>query len=212
MNDLYIVGAGGFGREVLQWAKDVNGSKHLWNIRGFLSDTLDTLDGKACDYRILGRIQDWIPSPGDHYLMAVGDPAGKQKLADLMIPKGAVFATLIHPSAHVAEFTDIGKGTIICPNAAISPNVKIGEFCTILNSALGHDVEIGDFSTISGGCSINGRVSIGRMVFAGAASSVVPGKKIGDGAQIGIGSVVIRNVGANTKVFGNPAKAMDFGL
>jgi acetyltransferase-like isoleucine patch superfamily enzyme len=39
---------------------------------------------------------------------------------------------------------------------------------------------------------------------------VAPHKKIGDGAYIGIGSVVISNIKAGTRVFGNPAKKMDF--
>lgn len=212
MIDLYIVGAGGFGREVLQWTKDVNRRNHQWNIRGFLSDPLDELDGKACDYAILGQIHNWIPKPNDQYLMAVGDPSGKKKLATLLLGKGAVFATLIHPSAQVSEFTRIGRGSIICPNAEISPNVTVGEFCSVLNAGIGHDAEIGDFSTISGGCYINGGVKIGRQVFAGSGVQIVPGRTIGDGAYLGIGSVVIRNVAAGSKVFGNPAKVVDFDL
>ena len=38
---------------------------------------------------------------------------------------------------------------------------------------------------------------------------IYPGKKVGDDAFIGIGSVVINNVKAGTKVFGNPAKRID---
>ena len=46
--------------------------------------------------------------------------------------------------------------------------------------------------------------------FMGCGVLVAPSKKIGDGVTVGIGSVVISNVKAGTKVFGNPAKRMDF--
>ena len=39
---------------------------------------------------------------------------------------------------------------------------------------------------------------------------MAPSKKIGDNATVGISSVVISNVKAVTKVFGNPAKKIDF--
>ena len=41
MNNLIIVGAGGFGRELLQWAKDINKVEKKWIIKGFIDDTLE---------------------------------------------------------------------------------------------------------------------------------------------------------------------------
>ena len=137
---LYIVGAGGFGREILQWAKDVNRKNRCWNIMGFLSDDKFKLDNIECDYSIVGGVKDWIPEIDDEYLIAIGEPSDKLKVVNMLKEKGAKFVTLIHPEAHVSEFTSIGEGSIICPNAEISPNVHIGKFTTILNAGLGHDV------------------------------------------------------------------------
>jgi acetyltransferase-like isoleucine patch superfamily enzyme len=47
------------------------------------------------------------------------------------------------------------------------------------------------------------------MVYVACGVSIAPSKKIGDGAYVGIGSVVISNVKAGTKVFGNPAKRVE---
>ena len=44
MKNLVIVAAGGCGREVLQWAKDINRIKSRWKIKGFLDDDLNALD------------------------------------------------------------------------------------------------------------------------------------------------------------------------
>lgn len=210
MNDLYIVGAGGFGREVLQWAKDVNRKECRWNIKGFLSDDLDILAGKACDFSVVGKVDGWIPREGDEYLLAIGNPKTKERIVEKMRDVGAHFVKLIHPTAQVSQFVSIGCGTIVCPNAEISPNVNVGEFCTILNAGIGHDCSIGDYCTVSGGSYINGGCHVGDRVFFGSGSLIVPGKKIDMDAHIGIGSVVIRNVKAGSTVFGNPAKAIGF--
>jgi acetyltransferase-like isoleucine patch superfamily enzyme len=49
-------------------------------------------------------------------------------------------------------------------------------------------------------------VRIGRHVWLGAAVTVVPGVSIGDGAIVGAGSVVTKNVPADTIVAGVPAR------
>lgn len=47
---------------------------------------------------------------------------------------------------------------------------------------------------------------IGRNVWIGAGVTVVPGITIGNNAVVGAGSVVTKNVPANTVVAGIPAK------
>jgi len=90
MKDLIIVGASGFGREVLQWAKDVNKITPVWNIRGFIDDNLNALDGYKCDYKVLGRIHDWELSDNEVYTCAIAIPSTKEKLVTLLRSKGAV--------------------------------------------------------------------------------------------------------------------------
>lgn len=49
---------------------------------------------------------------------------------------------------------------------------------------------------------------IGNDVFVGANATILPGVKIGDGAIIGAGAVVTKDVSPYTVVAGNPAKYM----
>ena len=51
-------------------------------------------------------------------------------------------------------------------------------------------------------------VRIGRFVFVGAGSKILPGVTIGDGALVAAGSVVSRSVPAGAVVAGNPAKVI----
>jgi maltose O-acetyltransferase len=50
-------------------------------------------------------------------------------------------------------------------------------------------------------------VRIGSDVWIGGGAIILPGLTIGDGAVIGAGSVVTRDVGAGQTVTGNPARA-----
>ena len=61
MKKIIIVGAGGFGRELLQWIKDINAqskSGGVWEIVGFIDDDLHALDGVEVDYPIVGSIRE----------------------------------------------------------------------------------------------------------------------------------------------------------
>lgn len=96
------------------------------------------------------------------------------------------------------------------PKSCVSVNVKIGNFVMLLSSNVGHDVEIGDYCTISSFCDLTGGVKLEEKVFLGSHVTVVPHKRIGEGANVAAGSVVVTNVKSGDHVMGNPAKRMDF--
>lgn len=210
MKKLIIVGASGFGREIVQWIEDINKIEPTWEILGYIDDNVNAIDGIKDDYKIIGRIQDWIPSEDEYFVCAVAFPKVKKAVVEILQEKGAKFATIIHPTATINKYAEIGEGTVITPRSSASSNVKIGKFASILGSGIGHDATIGDFSTLSGRCSINGHVEVGNMCYIACGVSIAPSKKIGNGATVGIGSVVVSNVKAGTTVFGNPAKKVEF--
>lgn len=210
MKDLIIVGAGGFGREVLQWTEDINKEEPTWNILGFIDDNPDALKGCRCDYGILGSVAEWKPEPTQYFACALAFPDVKYKVVNLLKSRGAKFATIIHPTALVNKYAEIGEGVIMTPRSHVTADVKIGDFVSILGSSIGHDAVVGSYSTLSGRCSVNGRAVLGERVYMGCGAMIAPSKKIGDGAKIGMGSVVISNVKAGTEVFGNPARRLDF--
>lgn len=77
-------------------------------------------------------------------------------------------------------------------------NVSIGPEATILT--LGHDPRSATFE------DRGGDVVIGDGVWIGFRAIILPGVKIGEGAVIGAGSVVTKNVEPYAIVAGNPAK------
>lgn len=205
MKDLIIVGAGGLGREVLEWIKDINAIEQNWRILGFI-DRYGVLDGIECDYEVIGVIEEWEPQENQVFVMAIGDPDKKEKLVTLLKSKGAKFTSVIHPTAIISEFSKVGEGLIVYPYSGISPNVRVGSFVTLnAHSGIGHDAQIGDYCTISSFCDIMGGVDLGHKVFLGSHVSVIPEKKIGEGAFVATGSVVMSNIKAGARVMGYPA-------
>lgn len=214
LKDLIIVGAGGFGRELLQWVKDINyrieNTDEKWNILGFIDDDPNALEGYACDYGVIGRIRDWIPKEGQRYAMAIANPSIKEQVANMLKTRGAVFARIVHPTASISDYADVGEGLVMYPNSLISVNTKIGDFVTLLSSSVGHDAEIGDYCTISSYCDITGGVKLEERVFLGSHAAIVPRRRIKKDAYVAAGSVVVSNVKDNARVMGNPAVRMDF--
>ncbi|MES2309052.1 MAG: DapH/DapD/GlmU-related protein [Verrucomicrobiota bacterium] len=79
----------------------------------------------------------------------------------------------------------------------IGDHVAIGPEASILT--LGHDPRSPDFA------DRGGDVFIGSRVWIGYRALILPGIKIGDGAVIGAGAVVTKDVEPYTIVAGNPA-------
>lgn len=205
MKDLIIVGAGGFGREAYHLAKTIGN----WNIIGFIDDNPYALKGYKCEAKIVGSIKDWTPTENEEFAMGIASPKGKESIANYLKTKGANFVSLIHPRAMVYDTAEIGEGCIIGGMSNIGDCAKLGNFVNVAGSIVGQDSIVGDFSTTTAYVNI-ASAHIGQRVFIGSHSVILNSKKIGDDAYICAGSVVISNVKPGTKVFGNPAKKIDF--
>lgn len=210
MKRLIIAGAGGFGREVFAWASAHPDCGRIWEIAGFLDDNPAALDSFDYPVPILGPAVDYAPCDGELFLCAIGPPAVKRKVGEALLERSGKFISLVHPSAIIGRNVTIGRGAIICPHAIVTCDACIGDFVAInCHSSVGHDVRIGDWATLSGHCDVTGQAEIGEMAFLGSGARVLPLKRVGASAFVGAGSVVISNVPANTKVFGNPARRFD---
>lgn len=210
MKKLIIIGAGGFGRETLQWALSTGDYGKNYLISGFLDDNLSALENHDLEYKIIGKIKDWVPKSDELFVDALGSPKTKKLINNLLAEKGAVFTNIIHSSVIIASTAKIGVGNVICPNVVISDSAVINNHITInIGSTIGHDTKIGSFSTISSLCDLTGGVIVGEGVFIGSKVSVVPGRHIGMNSYLCAGSVIMSNVKTGFKMLGNPAKKFD---
>src|SRR5690606_12297814 len=122
----------------------------------------------------------------------------------------------IFDNAIVGEDTQIGPFARLRPGAKLAAEVHIGNFVEVKNTTIGvgskanhftylGDAEIGAGSNIGAGtitCNYDGvnkfKTIIGDQAFIGSNSSLVAPVKIGNGATVGAGSTITRDVEDNS--------------
>ena len=203
LGGVWIVGAGGFGRETLNVYRDAGREAE---VAGFLEENCakpgSLINGKP--------VQDWnslAKLPPDARLIAAIGSAARGRLIDAAEQAGRVFDTAIHPSVNRSPWVTIGPGCIVCANCILTTQVDVGPH-TILNLActIGHDVRIGRLVTLSPGVHVSGRVTIEDEVFIGTGAVIVERLTIGRGAVIGAGAVVTKDIPPGVTAVGVPAR------
>lgn len=102
------------------------------------------------------------------------------------------------------------NNTIVHGVVILSPfrteETVIGDWNEIYSQCfIGHDAKIGNHVIMTAGCRLAGVVKIYDYVNLGVGTKIHQRKVIGEGAMLGMGSVVIRNVLPYDKVVGVPA-------
>jgi sugar O-acyltransferase (sialic acid O-acetyltransferase NeuD family) len=206
MENLIIIGARGFGREVYHLATQCKGYRSEFEIKGFLDDKANALEGVGGYPPILGPVEAYVIQPDDVFVCALGDTRYKKHYVELVQGKGGVFHTLIHPSSIVSPNASLCQGSIILANVCVSCEVRIGEFVTLQPFCLiGHDAQIGAFAHLNAYAFMGGYAQLEEGVTLHTGAKVLPHKKVSAWATVGAGSVVLRHVKPGATVFGMPA-------
>lgn len=206
---LIVAGCGAFARELINWAQDAADAGRGPAISAFLDANPAALQDYPYQLEWQGDIDDYRPRDGDAVLVAIGDPAGKHAVVARLRERGAVFATLVHPSAVVARSAVLGEGVMVCPQAVISADAHVGDFVAInVLSSVGHDVKLGAYSTLSSHVDLTGYVQTGDGVFFGSGAKILPKLKIGARAKIGAGAIVMRSVAEDAVIYAAPARKL----
>jgi sugar O-acyltransferase (sialic acid O-acetyltransferase NeuD family) len=202
-DELYLVGAGGFGREVAGWLMDTGTP-----VAGFLDHDKAALAAfPDFPVRVVGDDADWAVQPHHKFLVTLGDPMLKRIVTSRLLGRGGRLHTAVSPTASVSPHAAIGPGCIIGGNCGIAAHATLGVGVTLIAlSTIGHDARVGDYCQISAHCEVSGGAVLAEGVLMGSHAVVLPHATVGDYAIVGAGSVVVKAAPARTTVFGVPAK------
>lgn len=202
---LGIYGSGGLGREIYEIAYRRNTVSSLWSQIVFIDDFSDEGDyfgTKRIRFDSLLKIKSEFEC-----VIAVGEPAAREKLFRKLSESNIKLTCLIDPTAIISPSAEIHNGAIICENSIIHAAVTIGcnsliqPFCCI-----GHDIKVGSHTVLSAYCAPGGGTIFGDRTFVGMHSAIKESVCIGDDAVVGMGSVVFKDIPAGATVVGNPAR------
>jgi sugar O-acyltransferase (sialic acid O-acetyltransferase NeuD family) len=194
---LYVVGAGGLGRETLDAALAAD-----LVVDGFV-------DSALVGQRVRGLpvVDEDQPEAGSGYVIGIADPAARRRVAARLDSRGLVARTVVHPRAIIGPETVVAPGCIVLGQAHVSSSIRIGAHCNVqYNATVGHDSVLDDYVSIFPGANVSGSVLLRTGVTVGSNAVVLQGLVIGADAFIGAGAVVTRSVAAGDVVVGSPAR------
>jgi len=211
VKDIVILGAGGFARETLWVIREDNEEKSKWNVLGFVDDN-PKLDGAIlCDVPVLGGF-DWLEqnaSKNFQVISGAGNPHVRKAFAERAARLGLTFCSVIHPSARMSRFVEIGPGTIITAGNILTTQIRLGAHTLLnLDCTVGHDTSIGAYCNINPGCHISGTVKFGEGVDFGTGAVILQGRCVGEWSIIGAGAVVTEDLPAHVTAVGMPCRVI----
>ena len=206
MTDLIVIGASGLAREALGIVREAGIHRPI----GVLDDDAERLGGRFAGLPVLGAIEDLARHRDAEVLVCVGSGAAREHIVARLVASGidtSRFARVIDPSVRNPAGCPIGVGSILLANVSITADVTIGEHVVVMPGAtVTHDNVIEDYVTLAAGVTLGGGVHVGRGAYIGMNACVLPGRRIGARALVGMASAVLHDVPDNETWAGVPAR------
>jgi bifunctional UDP-N-acetylglucosamine pyrophosphorylase/glucosamine-1-phosphate N-acetyltransferase len=147
-------------------------------------------------------------------------------LLDTAVGDGALVEHSVGRGAEVGPGSSVGPYAFLRPGTMLGPDVKVGAYCEVKNTRVGRgskvphlsyvgDAEIGEDANLGAGTitanydGVNkNRTKIGDKAFTGVNTNLIAPVTIGDGAYLGAGSVVNKDIPPGKLAVGMPARVI----
>ncbi|MCU0770904.1 MAG: acetyltransferase [Verrucomicrobia bacterium] len=214
MHDLVILGTGGNCLDIVDAVEDLKAGPEpgRFRVRGFLDDNPATHGTRICGLPVLGPLAMAATLTDCLFVNGIGSPRNFWKkpaiIAATAVPRDR-FATVIHPSACVSRFAEIGPGSVLLQHVTVNARAKIGAHVIVLPGVvISHDDQIGDYTCIASAACLAGDVKVGEACYLGSHCSINGGVTLGAHTLVGMGAVVLRDTPERSVMVGNPARVL----
>lgn len=210
------------------------GQKSIY-VLGVGHNTIVTIDlAESCNYTIAGLYHYQNERTGDMYFghriigcneelftqnlygknfaISVGNNDIRADLFNKIKERGGNIVTLIHPTAVVSKYSQLGDGVCIHALSVVAPDTVIGDDCVIShNDLVTHGVRMGNHCFMASNIVLGAYTVMRDYAFIGSGATIVSAKakELGEHSLVGAGAVVIKPIPDNAVVVGNPAKILD---
>jgi sugar O-acyltransferase (sialic acid O-acetyltransferase NeuD family) len=202
---LIIVGAGGHGRVVADAAE----SSGQWDSIGFLDARFPQLR-KVDGWPVVGRShQTGEPElrDDDEFVVGIGNCRTRTHLLDELTASGRRIATVIHRSATVSKYAEVGEGCVIFAGACVNIGARLARGVIVNTAAsIDHDCQVAEGVHVCPGARLAGDVTVGRLSWFGIGACARQGVVIGEEVVIGAGAAVVTDIAAGSLAVGVPAR------
>ena len=156
MKKLLILGAGGYGKTVLDLAQQLG-----------RYEKIAFLDDGAAGPGILGSCKEYhtFADENTQIYPAFGNNEVRMYWLRILEEEGIDIPTLIHPRAYVSPKAIIGEGSVVLPMAVVNTGVTVGSGCIInIGALIDHDSVIGDGTHLAPGAIVKAENRIPDMM------------------------------------------------
>jgi sugar O-acyltransferase (sialic acid O-acetyltransferase NeuD family) len=158
---------------------------------------------------VIGAVAEWRDLGSCALAIAMGDNAARQRVYQELTVQhaGLQFPCLIHRSAVVSSFVEIGEGTVVMPGAIVGPNTLVGRFCVInTRASIDHDGSMQDFSSLGPAAVTGGTVQLGERCAVGIGAVLKHRVKVGNDSVVGAHSYLNKDLPSFRVAYGTPAR------
>ena len=129
MKKLLILGAGGYGKTVLDVAQQLGCYESI----DFLDDNQIGVLGKCEEYASFADAQTEV-------YPAFGNNEARMRWIRILQEAGMSIPTLVHPRAYVSPTARLGVGAVVLPMAVVNTGVQVGNGCIVnIGALVDHD-------------------------------------------------------------------------
>ncbi|MFC1935919.1 hypothetical protein ACFLX9_04110 [Chloroflexota bacterium] len=212
---LIVVGARGAGIKIVQAVTDSHDSgRPVHEIVGFIDDSVELKGTEFYGYPVLGtsleldEIEERVgPLNKIGLVCVIGDPTIRQNVINRVSHRFKLFPNVMHPSAQVSKYAQVGKGNLFCQNVVIQAGATVGDFNVFnVGAVIGTFAAVTDYCTLKTNAVVACLSKLEPYTALGAGCVITANVVVGSHCTVGPNSYVTRNLEDGSTVLGVPAK------